>query len=107
MSITNPRGQTDEIVGEITGALKAYEADHSNSTIDLYRHNSVSVRVRIIDPTFRGLNRIDRHNLVWSYLNKAGEDAQSDISVLLLLTPEEKENSFANYDFDNPIPSDL
>lgn len=35
------------------------------------------------------------------------EDQQSEISLLLLLTPEEAEISFANDEFDNPIPSQL
>ena len=32
---------------------------------------------------------------------------QSDISTLLLLTPDETNASFANFEFDDPVPSKL
>jgi len=107
MSINIPRGESDEVIDRIVEALRAYEADHPNARIDLYRQNSVSVRVRIIDPAFAGRNKIERSTEAWKYLNSLPDDVQSDLSTVILLTPEETERSFANLEFEDPIPSTL
>ena len=59
-----------------------YEADHPHAKIDLYRQNSVSVRVRIIDPDFVGYGRPQRSQQAWRYLEKLPDDVQSDISTV-------------------------
>jgi len=107
MSISVPRGTSDEVIDRIIEALRAYEADHPNARIDLYRQNSVSVRVRIIDPDLTGQSKIERSKEAWKYLNSLPDDIQSDISALILLTPEETGMSFANFEFEDPIPSSL
>lgn len=107
MPITIARGQTDEVIETIMEALRRYQADHPEAAIDLYRQNQVSVRIRVIDPTFVGKGRSQRSEYVWKYLEKIPEEAVSDISTVLLLAPEETEKSFANMDFDNPIPSEF
>ena len=107
MSISVPRGKSDEVIDRIIEALRAYEADHPNAQIDLYRQNSVSVRVRIIDPDLAGRNKIDRSKEAWKYLNALPDEIQSDLSTLILLTPEETKMSFANVEFEDPIPSSL
>jgi stress-induced morphogen len=107
MAIRIPRGKTDPILKKISEVLRKYEADHPGADIDLYRQNPVSVRLRIIDPTFAGQGRVQRHQLVWQYLDQLTEEVQSDISTILLLTPAEKKKSFANFEFDDPIPSQL
>lgn len=91
----------------IADALLAYEKQHPNANVEVYRQNSVSVRVRIVDPDFTGVSKADRHDDVWNYLEPLDEELQAEISILLLLTPKEMQNSFANYDFENPIPSQL
>jgi len=105
MSINIPRGQSDEIIEHIIESLRAYEADHPNAQIDLYRQNKVSVRVRIIDPDFASQDRIERHEYVWKYLDSLDEESQSDITSLILLTPDETKKSFANFEFEDPVPS--
>jgi hypothetical protein len=107
MSISIPRGTSDDVLARITEALRSYEADHPRARIDLYRQNSVSVRVRIIDPDLARLSRPERHQLAWKYLDQVPDEVQSDISTLLLLTPEETKNSFANLEFEDPVPSKL
>ena len=107
MSITIPRGGPDPILDEIIETLRPYEADHPGSEIALYRQNSVSVRIRIIDPAFAGQNKIQRNQLIWRYLEKLEEDIQSDISTLILITPDETKMSFANFEFEDPVPSSL
>ncbi len=105
MAINILRGQSDQSIGRVIDALKGYEADHAQARIDLYRQNSVSVRIRIIDPSFQSLNRPERHSRVWHYLEQLPEEIQSDISMLLLLTPDETKMSFANMEFEDPVPA--
>jgi stress-induced morphogen len=107
MAINIPRGTTDKTLEEIVGVLRNYEADHPEAKIDLYRQNPVSVRVRIIAPDFVGQNKVERNELVWRYLDKLSNDTQSDISALILLTPDETAKSFANLEFEDPVPSIL
>ena len=107
MAIQIPRGNSDGIIDRIIAALDGYEADHARAQINLYRQNSVSVRVRIVDPDFAGQGKPQRSQQVWRYLDRLPEDVQSDISTVLLLTPDETKASFANLEFDEPIPSKL
>jgi stress-induced morphogen len=107
MSVSIPRGKSDAVIDRIIEALRAFETDHPGARIDLYRQNPVSVRVRIIDPDFAGRSKIERSKEVWKYLNSLPDEIQSDLSSLILLTPEEKKSSFANFEFDDPIPSSL
>ena len=67
----------------------------------------MSIRIRVIDPDFAGIDKGDRHELLWGFLQDLPEDQLSEITFLLLLTPEETEKSIANQDFENPIPSRL
>lgn len=97
----------DADLDRLAGALARYKTDHPTARITAYRQGSVSLRARIIDPDFAGVDRGQRHEAVWRLIEGLPEDVQSQLSVLLLLTPEEAERSFANVDFDHPIPSDL
>jgi len=45
--------------------------------------------------------------LIWKYLETLPEHILVQITVLLSLTPDEAKTSFANMDFDHPIPSRL
>lgn len=107
MSINIPRGESDEIIECMIKALRVYEADHPNARIDLYRQNPASVRVRVIDPDFADLNRVERNKDVWKYLNLLSEEELADLSSLILLKPDEVQNSFANFEFEDPVPSSL
>lgn len=107
MAISIPRGKSDEVIEKIISALRTYEADHQSARIDLYRQNSVSVRVRIIDAGFRGKSKPQRSQQVWSYLGSLSDEVQGDISTVILLTPEETKMSFANFEFEDPVASSL
>jgi stress-induced morphogen len=97
----------DADVLAILEGLEAYRASHPSAKIDSYRQNSASIRIRIIDPDFKKMDRARRHDLIWDFLEQLPEDTQSQITILLLLTPEETKKSIANMDFENPIPSRL
>jgi hypothetical protein len=97
----------DPILRQIVEALKEYDKAHPAAQIETYRQNAVSVRIRVIDPDFAGLGRAEREEELWTLFNRLPEDVVAEISLLLLLTPEEAKSSFANMEFDNPIPSRL
>ncbi len=94
----------DTEVQKILDVLVEYQHVHPNAQIEARRRNSVSIRIRIVDPDFKGMNRVDRAPEIWKLLKKLPEDVFVNITMLLLLTPEEMENSLANQEFDHPIP---
>ena len=97
----------DDRLQAIADALEQYEDRHPNARVEVYRQNSVSVRVRIVDTDFAGVSKADRHDTVWAFLQDLPEEQQAEISLLLLLLPDETKMSFANDEFDNPVPSRL
>src|SRR4051794_9888411 len=97
----------DPILRQVANALGEYEKAHPRAVIEAYRQNSVSVRIRILNPEFAGKSRAQREEQVWAVLNELPEVAVAEISLLLLLTPTEAKNSFASFEFDDPIPSQL
>jgi len=64
----------------------------------------VTIYIRVIDPDFAAVNRGDRHEILWQFLEPLADDDQSQVSLLLALTPEETKNSFASLEFDHPVP---
>ncbi len=107
MPIQVPRGHTDPTLDQMILALQAYETDHPQARIAIYRQNQVSVRMRNIAPDFAGRSKVERSKGVWKYLDALDDDAQADLSTLILLTPAEVQMSFANREFDDPIASRL
>ena len=97
----------DPAVQCVLNALKPYEDQHPNAEIVAYRQNSVSIRIRIVDPDFQGADRVEREKAVWPFLERLPDDVLADITILLLITPDEAGKSFANHDFENPLPSGL
>jgi len=106
MTATNNRN-TDAQIQQILAVLEQYKGDHPNAQIEARRQNSVSLRIRLIDPDFNGFDRVDREPPVWDILKTLPEEVFSNITMLLLLTPDETEGSLANQEFDDPIPSRL
>ncbi|MEX2140274.1 MAG: hypothetical protein WD894_13500 [Pirellulales bacterium] len=95
------RGSIDSTTQAIQAALINYLVAHPSADIELYRRNSVSVRIRIVDPGFHGLDQVDRHEQVWQYLDNLPEDVVSDISMVVLLTRQETAESLANLEFED------
>jgi stress-induced morphogen len=95
----------DVQVQQILDALMDYERVHLQALIEGRRHNPVSIRLRIIDPDFQGMDRVAREPEIWKLLRKLSEEVFVNITMLLLLTPEEAEHSFASQEFEHPIPS--
>lgn len=101
------RGKADVDLEAIAGALAEYEITRPEASVLLYRQNSATIRVRIVDPQFTGVSKADRHDAVWEFLTRLPDDVLSQVSTLLLLTPDERPLSFADFEFDNPVRSKL
>jgi stress-induced morphogen len=105
---TITRGSRDELVEKIKQVLDEYERLNPGSRASVYRQNSASIRVRIVDDNFSGKSKGDRHDYVWDFLiDRLTDDDIQEISVLLLLTSKELSSSFMNVEFDDPVPSNF
>jgi stress-induced morphogen len=105
MSLEDRSDRPDPRVQRVLDALRQYEQAHPHAEIVVRRQNPVSIRIRIIDPDFKRQDKIEREKEVWRILDTLSDELPADISMLLLLTPEEAPNSFANMEFEHPIPS--
>src|SRR5689334_13282068 len=105
MSVNITRGGLDRGLEQFVSALEKFQSDHPNADISLYRHGKYSVRIRIVDQEFAGKSKSQRHRDAWPYLAEMSEDTLSDLSTLVLLTPDEKPNSIASLEFDDPVPA--
>ena len=78
---------------------------------EAYRYNAGAIRVRVVDPRFVGKSISERDALVSPILAQLPEHEEREISMLLMLTPEEMRDdrldshSWANREFDDPSPS--
>ena len=106
MTDTNDKDE-DVQVQHVLHVLDQYKGDHPDARIKVRRQNSVSIRIRIVDRDFGGLDRVDREPAVWNLLKALPEEVFANITMLLLLTPDETEGSLANQEFEDPIPSRL
>ena len=107
MSQFDNSSKQDTEVGQVLSALKPYSKAHPVAEIHAYRQNLMSIRVRIIDSGFQGLDFVEREGRVWQVLESLPPAVRSHITLLLLLTPDEAKLSFMNFDFENPLPSRL
>lgn len=105
MTQINRGEKPDAEVQQIIDVLAEYQRAHLEAQIDVHRRNPVSIRIRIIDPDFQGLSWMDREPEVWKSLKRLPEEVFVNITMLLLLTPEEVPNSLANIEFEHPVSS--
>jgi len=72
--------------------------------IKAYRPGNYShvIRVRIVDAFFEGVAEDERLERVEKVIAELPEDVQADITMVLLLTPEEQAESVANAEFEHP-----
>lgn len=98
-----PRSTTtsaDPGVDAFRAALGPYSEGHRRARITVYRFAPFTVRVRIVDPDFAGLDYTERRNRVWPCFSVLSEETLSDLGMLLLLTPAEQARSLRNMDFE-------
>lgn len=102
------QGHPDATVQAIKNALDDYEVQFPHAKAELYRQNPASVRLRVVDPQFKGMSLSERHAQVWNFLAaRIPDESLADVSLLLTMPPSELKMSLANQEFENPTPSDL
>jgi hypothetical protein len=84
-----------------------YLPNHPKASIAVYQYNSASIRVRIIDPSFDGKSIVAREVEVLPIIRKLPDRIQDQITMLLLLSPQESKRSLLSVEFDDPTPSRL
>lgn len=103
----NTAADMDHEVANITEALIAYRQNHPDAKMDMQRRHKFSIHIRIIDPDFEGMDRVDREPEVRKLLRTLDDETFQNITVIHLFAPSELERSFANLEFENPVTSRL
>lgn len=98
--------EQDREVDQIREALREYQNEHPRAEISVRRQNPVAIRIRILDLSFAGVDRVDREPSVWRILDRLPDEILQNVTMLLL-TPDEAKQSLANLEFENPLPSAL
>ena len=102
MSATRSNGRSDAYCEKILRLLrKTYLPEHPYAEFAVYRYNSASVHIRILDPDFAGMDIPEREDMVWKVLDELPDPVVQDISVLLLLPPEERDAYSLSTEFDD------
>ncbi len=94
---------------KVEDLLRAHFPDHPKRYPPLaYRYNSACIRVRVVSKRFSGLDPVDRWDMVVPILKaNLPEATWEDLSLILLMTPDEVKDSLANITFENPEPCRL
>jgi len=76
---------------------------------DAYQYNSAAIRVRVVDPRFKGKSVVQRDAMVDPILQKLPDRIVGQIFNLLTTYPGEADRSLsmrlANLEFEEPSPS--
>jgi len=93
-----------KITNEQTRQVEEFLRSRGFPDVECYQREGYDflMRLRVTDPRFRGLNRVDRAALVEEELAKLPDDLQASISMLVLVTPEERKTSLHSLEFDDP-----
>jgi hypothetical protein len=70
-----------------------------------YRYSPASIRVRIVDERFKDMNRSERWKMVMPVIRTLPEEIRQELTVLLLLAPDELDDSPMNREYAHPSPS--
>jgi stress-induced morphogen len=101
------KDSADDVLNKVKDALQPYVDRHNQVEVVIRRQGRYAIRVRIINPAFAGLSRSERHEAIWAYLESLPESILSDVSLLLLLTPEEAAQPLADFAFDDTVANRL
>ena len=102
------RAVKDTATKQIERALaEGYLPNHPEASLTVYRYNSASIRVRVIDPDFEGRDLVDRETEILPIIRKLPDDLQDQITMLFLVTPRESKRSSLSAEFDHPAPARL
>jgi stress-induced morphogen len=72
---------------------------------ECYQYNAGAIRIRIVDERFAGKSQLQRERTVLPLLRKLPAEIQAEISMLALVTDDERSYSLVSLEFDDPRPS--
>lgn len=99
------RKQQDDESLRVRRALEeAYVAAHPGAVIETYKRYPTSIRIRVVDPDFAGLDLVEREKEIWPILRTLPDEIRSNITMLVLVAPDDGP-SLANLEFEDPSPS--
>ena len=87
----------------IIKVLQPYLKEHPRAQLAVHRQNNAILKVRIIDPDFQEMDRVQREDVIWKYFDSLPEDTMNQIMIVLLITPKETKRSMANMDFEDSL----
>jgi len=93
-------------INERTKLVEAHLRDRFSSA-EAYQFNSASIRVRVIDECFGDKSKEEREDAVLPLIEELPENVREDITMIVLLTESEAENSSLNREFLDPSKSAL
>lgn len=100
MIAKNTPRKEDRGAARIRQALGAYQAEHPRAVVEV-KGRGAMIRIRVVDPGFKGLNKSERWQMVWPFVERLPSSVRDDIYLLLLFTPAEKRTSFVSREFDD------
>lgn len=106
MSAALSNGREDPFSEQILRTLRAkYLPQHPRAEFAVFRYDPASVHIRVLDPDFAGVDIPEREDMVWQVLDTLPDPVVQDISILLLLPPDERDSYQLSRDFDKPSRS--
>lgn len=78
------------------------KAGLSKAKVDAYRHGAYSIRLRVIDPAFHNKSVTERDQMTTSLFDGLAQEIDRDVSLVLLLSPQEAKEHFMNEEFEHP-----
>src|SRR5207244_950501 len=82
-----------------------YLPRHPKAEFSVFRSSPANVHIRILDPDVRGVDIPERDDMAWEVLDELPDEVVSDISVVLLLPPEDRDAYELSREFDTPTRS--
>jgi hypothetical protein len=99
-SKTNGKSQLHEHLKDL---IADYKAKYPKARVDYYLKDDW-VRLRFIDPSFKGIGKFARHHRLWKYLERLPDEIVQDLSMLVAITPSERKLSGYNLKYEDELP---
>ncbi|REJ85812.1 MAG: hypothetical protein DWQ34_21460 [Planctomycetota bacterium] len=99
MTIANGKVTNDK-----TQEVEHFLRERGFDDVECYQREGYDLllRVRVTDGRFQGMSRIDRADLIESELQDLPDELQASITMLVLVTPDERSTSLLSLEFDDP-----
>lgn len=93
-----------KITDDTTRKIETFFRKRGFARSECYRPREFNLllRVRITDDRFRGLSRVQREDIIEPLIAELPDEVQSAITMLVLVTPDERKTSLLSLEFDDP-----